>query len=257
MDKHIFVCEDNMENILTGIYNAFNFCKQGHKLEETDIIICNNSHFERELFATYETVSTDYDKAFKTMEYVKKKLGGYIHTNVLRVLCHFNSERGYALFRFLQYCFKNGVSVAEDLTNPYVLKIMELSRKTGNEAHHYLGFLRFESYNGILYGKIEPKCNVIPLIIEHFSDRFYIENWIIEDVSRKLFAVHKAYGETKIFNGDFNLSDIGITNLTTQDEYETLWKTFFETIAIKERYNIKCQKNLLPLWMRTYITEMK
>ena len=143
------------------------------------------------------------------------------------------------------------------MTNEHVVRTMELARKTGNEAHLFYGFLRFNSVGNILIARIEPKCNVIPLIIKHFSDRFYIENWIIEDVTHKLYAVHKAHGETRIFSGDFDLSYAGITELSIQDEYESLWKTFFDTIAIKERTNPRCQRNLLPLWMRTHMTEMK
>ena len=125
---------------------------------------------------------------------------------------------------------------------------MELSRKVSNETHHYYGFVRFNNLNGILYSQIEPKCNVIPLIIEHFSDRFSIENWIIEDKSRKLFAVHKAYGDTRLYSGDYR---------QLHDEYEELWKTFFDSIAIKERENPKCQRTLMPLWMRTHMNEFK
>lgn len=255
MDKHIFICEDNIENILTGIYKAFEYCKHGHSLDSVDIIICENNQYEREFFATYETIITDFDKAFKTMEHIKKKLGSYIHTDVLRVLCHYDSNRAYTLFRFLQYCFKNGISAADDLTNDYVIRIMELSRKVGNESHLFYGFVRFNNINGILYSVIEPKCNVIPLIIEHFTDRFPCENWIIEDKGRKLFAIHKAYGETKLFSGDYNFLEYESNNLTLNDEYEDLWNTFFNSISIKERENKKCQQNLLPLWMRTHMNE--
>ncbi len=257
MVKHILVCEDNIENILTGIYKAFEYCKQGVSIDTLDIIICQNAEYETEFFATYESVITDFGKAFKTMEHIKKKLGGDIHTDVLRAICHFDLKRGYTLFRFLHYCFRKGKSAAFDLTNEYVIRTMELARKTGNESHHFYGFLRFNSIGNILFAKIEPKCNVIPLIIEHFSDRFYIENWIIEDTTHKLYAVHKAYGETRIFSGDFNLSYAGITELSIKDEYESLWKTFFDTIAIKERTNPRCQRNLLPLWMRTNMNEFR
>lgn len=257
MGKHILICEDNNENILSGIYKAFEYCKQNISPDDLDIVICHHEEYETEFFATYETIITDFDKALKTMEYIKKKLGNAIYADVLRAICHFDSNRGYVLFRFLYYCFKKGRSASYDLTNKYVIRTMELARKTGNEAHYFLGFLRFNSIGDILYAKLEPKCNVLPLIIEHFSDRFYIENWIIEDVTHKLFAVHKAHGETRIFSGDFDLSYAGITELSINDEYEALWKTFFDSIGIKERSNPKCQQNLLPLWMRTHITEFR
>ena len=254
MGKHIFVCEDNIENILTGIYRAFEYCKCGATLDDVDIIICANGEYETEFFATYEQVITDYDKAVKTMEHINRKLGGFIHKEVLRALCHYDVRRGYVLFRFLQYCFKYGYQAADNLTNEYVVRVMELARKSANESHLFTGILRFNSINHILYATLEPKCNVIPLIIDHFSDRFPGENWIIEDKTRQTFAVHKAFSETRLYTGDFadfkNMSDIA-----TYDEYESLWNIFFESIAIKERTNKACQRNLLPIWMRTHMNE--
>ncbi len=42
---------------------------------------------------------------------------------------------------------------------------------------------------------------------------------------------------------------------TDQAEYEELWKIFHEAIAIEERRNPVCQRNLLPLRFRPYMTE--
>ena len=39
------------------------------------------------------------------------------------------------------------------------------------------------------------------------------------------------------------------------DAYTDLWKIFFETIAIRERANEKCQTNLFPLWTRKHAVE--
>ena len=38
-------------------------------------------------------------------------------------------------------------------------------------------------------------------------------------------------------------------------EYETLFKSFCETIAIKERENPVCQRGHLPLWYRPNMVE--
>ena len=40
-----------------------------------------------------------------------------------------------------------------------------------------------------------------------------------------------------------------------EDEYEELWKVFFNTIAINERYNPKCQCTHLPKWYRKNMLE--
>ena len=39
------------------------------------------------------------------------------------------------------------------------------------------------------------------------------------------------------------------------DEYRDLWKTFFDSIAIKERTNPKLQQNMMPLRYREYAVE--
>ena len=41
----------------------------------------------------------------------------------------------------------------------------------------------------------------------------------------------------------------GISNqfgVTEEEFIEDLWKTFFKTVAIKERENLKCQRNFMP-----------
>ena len=39
------------------------------------------------------------------------------------------------------------------------------------------------------------------------------------------------------------------------DEYTDLWKAFFDSIAIKERANEKCQMSHFPLWARKHAVE--
>lgn len=257
MSKIIFVCEDSIESILSSIYTAFEYCKKGYSPLDLDIIINSSGSYDIELFATYIHIDTDIDKASKTINHIKHKLGFYIYTDVLRTLCHYDNNRGTILFKYLYDCFKYGASEMSNLSKDYVRSIMEMSRKVGNEAHHYYGFVRFNNYNGILYSQIQPKCNIIPMIIEHFSDRFPCENWIIEDKTRKTFAVHKAFGDTQIIIGEYDIDVMFNNSLQINDEYEELWKIFFDSIAIKERENKNCQRNLLPLWMRTYMNEFK
>ena len=42
-----------------------------------------------------------------------------------------------------------------------------------------------------------------------------------------------------------------------EDEYKSLWKGFFKSIAIKERENLKLQRQLCPLHKRKHISEFK
>lgn len=261
MNKHVFVCEDNIENMLTAIFDAFSY-RNRMSTDNIDIIISCNKSFEYEFFCDYEKVETSMDKAYKTAESIRVKLGKGIYDASIKVLCHFDERRVYILFKFLELCFRYGRDVSNNLTNEYVMKAMELSRKTQNESHLYLGITRFQETYGILYATIEPKCNAIPLITEHFADRYPKENWIIYDKTRNIMAVHKALGNVEILIG--NMEEIvertfggDLEGLVEQDRYEELWKLFFKSIAIDERYNPTCQRTLLPLWMRKHMKEFE
>jgi probable DNA metabolism protein len=42
-----------------------------------------------------------------------------------------------------------------------------------------------------------------------------------------------------------------------EKEYQDLWKKYFETIAIKERTNPRCQKNFMPVRYWKNLTELR
>ena len=85
---------------------------------------------------------------------------------------HFDNDKGNEIFEFLKLGYAVGARVTKMLTNPHVLRVTELSRKAVNEAHLFKGFVRFDELKGgVLYSRIQPKCYVVPLIINHFQDR--------------------------------------------------------------------------------------
>ena len=106
-------------------------------------------------------------------------------------------DRASIVLGYLVRAFAVGHSVMDHLADPFVMRMMELDRKVANEADKMRGFLRFrEVHSGaesVLLAEIEPKCNLVPLMMDHFSDRFPNENFIMYDCNRKIAAVHEAY----------------------------------------------------------------
>ena len=173
---------------------------------------------------------------------------------VYRACMHFDKGRADAVFGFLRLAYPVGARVTKMLSNPYVMKLMELSRKVSNESHFFKEFLRFEELKGgILYSKIEPKCDVISFVSQHFAERFPEEDWIIYDIKRKKASVHKHGMDCVIIQGQ-DMEKM-IKDFQVSDEYRELWKVFFHAIAIPERNNLKCQQTNLPQWYRKNMTE--
>lgn len=141
------------------------------------------------------------------------------------------------------------------------MKIFELERKASNEAHIFQECIRFtEMDHHILVGIISPRCDVITLLAPHFVDRLPSEDWMIIDDSRRTAVVHPAdqpYYLTSLSEEEMSEFLARESAAKDTDSMTALWKTFFQTIGIKERKNPACQRNLIPLWYRKHMSEMQ
>lgn len=246
----ILQCEDSVEGILTAIYDAFVEKKHMPEYQDGDISIAIGDNLNVNLFAKEIRVETDLDKAQKTLYSIHRKISYLAYQNVMSALCHFALDRADAVFGYLVRGFSLGAGITEALADPYVMRVMELARKVDNESHLFSGFVRFRDMGKFLYSEVEPKCNVLPKVMEHFEDRFPNENYVIYDKPRKMALVHPAYGKSFFRYGeDWN------PDLSQQDYFETLWVQYFAHIAIKERTNLRCQNTLLPKWYRKNMVE--
>ena len=108
---------------------------------------------------------------------------------------------------------------------------------------------------GVLFGRIEPRNDLLALVSLHFSDRLSGENWILYDCKREKAAVHQADRGWAIVRTDSSWWQERLNKKTDEECYEDLWKTFHQSIAIAQRTNLKCQQNMLPLRFRPYMTE--
>lgn len=238
------VCQDSFEGIMTSIYDGWVLMNQGHQVN-----IFAGANYTPTFFSEYRRVETDMNKSEKVARSIQVKISMEAYVMVYRACMHYTTEKADIIFNFLKIGYKQGAKVIRMLGNPDVLALMELDRKVANETHNFKGFLRFkELKGGMLFGKIEPRCDVVPLLEKHFSDRFPKENWIIYDEKRKKALVHPASGDCVMIMGQ--TVEERIKELQKVDEYEDLWKVFFDTIGIEARKNPKCQQSHMPQWYR-------
>ena len=249
----ILQCEDSLEGILTAIYDAFVEKNKMTEFHDGDISIEIGENHTLSLFARQVEVTTDLDKAQKTLRSIQMKISYLAYKRVLSALCHFDGDRGNAVLGLLIKGFPMGACVMEDMSDPYVMRVLELSRKVDNESHLFCGFVRFFDLGKFLYSEIEPKCHVLPQIMEHFADRYSNEHYVIFDKKRRVALIHLAYGDSFFVSGnEWNI------DLSKQEDYfERLWSQYFKTIAIEERNNPRCQNNLIPKWYRKNMVEFQ
>lgn len=253
MEKIIFVCEDSLDGIFTGIYDAWD-SRYGH--ENVKLII--DSEETMELFSRYVEVGADGEKAEKVARTLKRRFGDEVFEMICQAAASFAPEKADALYRVVVkgLSMPDGRKVMDALADPNVCRVFELSRQAGYEAHHLTGFVRFQELKGgILFSRIRPKNNALTLIGPHFADRLPQENWVIYDEGRKLFLMHQAGGCWWLMRGR-TLNESFLSQISQEEEqFRQLWKLFTKSISIQARENRQLQRQNLPLRFRTYMPE--
>lgn len=253
MQEKVLLCEDSIEGIFTGIYDAYALRYQP---QDTRLQVGGEENLR--LFAEYITIKPDEGKTVKVIRTLRRDFGEEAYLNICRALASQDTEKGNAAYQTIAagFSMKNKRELMGNLANPYVNQIFRLSRHTNNEILHLEGFLRFEELKqGVLFSTITPKNNILTFLAPHFADRLPLENFIIYDKNRELFVVHPTGQEWIIVSGvDIDRLQIG---LVTEKEkmYQELFTYFCHKIAIKERENLHLQRQMLPLRFRENMLE--
>lgn len=249
-----YVHDGTFEGLLTAIYEAY------YRTEKPDYIIAPNE-LETSLFANKEIIYPCETKAGKVYRAIKEKISPSSLQHVYYAYLSELPGASTAIYCYLKLGFKVGRKLDFHHTHEQVLSVHRLSQKVGKEKHRMLGLVRFQLLaensnfcNGdrrIYYAPIEPDHNISVLLAPHFAKRLNDQNWIIHDVKRGVAIL-------------FNQKDWLVTTedlkseLTLANEelnWQDLWRTFYENIAIKERTNPKLQRRFMPVRYWKWLTE--
>lgn len=254
---YIYRCEDSQEGIFTAIYNIY---ENHHTMEQVLVSTTDEPY----LFAQDIPVENDKIKAGKVANTIKKRFGEEDCYHIAYALSGNHPDKAQALFKTIFLGISGNVRpghLLDNLADENVNLIFTMSRAASKEFAHLRGFLRFEELeHGALYASYVSKNNVLPFLMEHFTDRFPVENFVIYDESRKSMGIHKT-GENQWFlmkcddemSADLCRNNVKKSNEET--EYQALFKWFCQRIAIKERRNLDLQRNMLPIRFRGHMTE--
>lgn len=251
-----YLCSDTDTGILSAIYDAGLSC-YGHRFIRI-LPLAPHACYEQTLFSEYVTVKETPDKVRSVLRSIQERLSSQIYQYVMYTLASTFPDRGDVLYQFITYAFHMGDRICHALQVPFVKRIFEIQRKVQNEAHYLREFIRFRQIQQdppVLAANIEPDHHILPMIMDHFADRYHMEWFVILDIPHQEAALHAP-------DKDWYLQQLSMdeTNMLahmeeSQSDYADLWKIFFDHIAIKERKNPALQRSLLPLHYRKHLTE--
>lgn len=240
-----YIYDGSFEGLLTAIYQSFILT------EKPDNILAE-SDSQVSFFDTNIKITTDPQKSDNMLNQVREKISWEA---LYCVICTFLSElyeAGTLIFNYLDLGFQIGNNVNFFLSDDRVLKIHNISKKVAYERHRMLGLIRFKQLKGgIYYAPIEPDHNITCLLVSHFVKRMPKETWIIHDVKRNLSALYK--------DGRYDIRFFVMSEEPSLDDreivYQSLWREYFDSIAIKSKINPRLQKSHMPVRYWKYLIE--
>ena len=211
-------------------------------------------------------IATDRLKADRILKSVPIKIGAEALMYVRYIYLANIDQKELSLIHFLIEGYKHKSKFVQILdtgfgpsrrmlagvvSNPHIAKINKGVNLLTLESMRFVQFVRFEDYSGKLISVIEPENNILPLISEHFVDRYPNEDFLIYDKTHRLGLIYTD-GQARIEQiEDFCLPARGEEELA----YQKLWQLFYDTISIEERRNERCRMNFLPKKYRKNMTE--
>ena len=196
-------------------------------------------------------IVTDFQQSDTVKDAIEKKISPLCLKMANLAFLSCLEEKEMHILKYLKMGFKHGAKIDDMLADTTVLTIANAVRGICGEAHLLSGFIRFSDYDGVLVAVIEPKNRVLFRLSDHFCDRFNAERFIIYD---------KTHGEALVYRGgegnivpakDIRLPAPGADEL----RFRAMWKRFYDTIGIKERYNPICRRGHMPMRFWQNMTE--
>ncbi len=191
----------------------------------------------------YQEVTTDKEKARRVISAAKAKLGSEAMHRIYYAFLSSGEHKEFAIYNYLMLGFKLGRNANNMLTDKNVFTVSALWQNVSRETDKLKGFMRFSVMNGgVQYCRFSPENNLLPLMLSHFSARFMGIPLVIHDTKHSLLGIYDTKDKYIVSAEAFVPPD----KSDNEEEFEKMWKLFYDTIGIKERKNPKLMKQMMP-----------
>ena len=263
----VYVFDGTMDGLLTAVFDAFLLKEQPEQLlAEGDALPLFCDH-------TYH-VTTNEGKARRVWAGLEKKLSRealrLISVSWLSELRELNTP----LFQYVCKVFRQG-DISRNFADADVLAVTNIARRVLHEQLRMKQFIRFQkAKDGTYLGVVSPDHNVLPIITDHFQDRFNDQPWLIYDAKRHYgyyfsltpspspkgegsnMPIRVSFEDEAKVPFDLRNGKMDADVLSDNDQlFQDLWRTYFKAICIKERMNPRKQLQDMPRRYWKYMTE--
>lgn len=241
-----YLYDGTFEGVLTCVYH--------HYYTEKASGIFLRSDYQSTMLGGYREVETDVKKADVVYQAIEKKISFNDLRRIYKIFASDMEQKECRILNYVRLGFIRGAQVSLLHGDPIVFAAQEAEKRVNNEIHKLKGLVRFsELENRVLYSPVEPQCDIIEFLAPHFCDRFKSEAFLIHDVKREK-ALAACEGQWYI--REFSQRDLAAVS-SRERHYRELWKSYFNSMAIRQRINRRCQKKNMPMRDWKHLTEFQ
>lgn len=241
----IYHYDGSFEGLLCCVFESYD-------KNEIPADITLNDALESTFFPIKE-ISTDPQRAKRVLVSIPKKIGLSALEFIQYAFLTCISKKELYILLFLRIGYSNGPSVMSMLSNDIVNILFKAVKNINNESHLLKGFIRFSVVNNALVSEIEPKNYVLPLLRQHFCERYPEEQFLIYDKAHSMALIYEPHKSAIIPMEALKLPELD----EEERHFQDLWQLYYKTIEIEGRHNPKCRMSHMPKRYWTYMTEFK
>lgn len=250
----VITYDGSFEGLLTVVFEVFD-------RKVIPIQITNRNLYVNKMFETVLNIETDEIRAERVLKGLVKKVSSNGLRDILKVFHSEQPDIELVVLSFIRLVFNTKINIEKDYRQDPVLQIKQVVKMIDREVHRMHAFVRFQkTSDGIYAATIKPDFDVIPFIGSHFKKRYADQHWLIYDVKRDygLFYDQNKMETVKLPSHNWVGSKKKLDNRLLEDgeqEYEHMWKGYFDNTCIQERRNMRLHLQHVPKRYWSYLPE--
>lgn len=246
------VYDGSFEGLFTAIFEVYEY-----RYKEVEIV-AKNRFFQENIFAEIHEVITQIEKSDRVLNKLEENIGKSGINELIKVFLYEGEDLEYLILSAVRQSLSNpGINILQNYADDDILRISKISKSINRERHRMNAFVRFEKMKDEVYfAKIDPDFNVLPLIRNHFKNRYQDQKWMIYDLRRHYGILYDL--ETCDFFYPEEKLDMSRYQEKFHDEesnYQKLWQRYFTKTNIVERKNLKLHIQHVPKRYWKYLIE--
>lgn len=281
-DSVAYLYDGTLEGLFTAVFCAF-------ERHETPMDVCRTDSYQPRLSQLAVTIETSLPKADRVRAGILRACGRRGYRRVRRAALSDDPSAASAVYRFIAFamaenakrpcstCPRRGTCrsaftnpkltscpkvvgrLIDDVANPAIKPVHKLSMFVNRECEHMRQFLRFQELEGgLFYARCNPKANVVPLIMDHFAERFNVQPFIIYDENHHIAGISEGGNWQLVNTRDWPDHELRLPPTTASEAtMAEAWRRFYRALAVDCRYNPELRRCFMPKRLWKNITEVQ